>query len=45
MCVVDDLDTTNAKVAEYMKDSPCEYIIVSLKTKNTIRLKPDGNHR
>ncbi len=38
---VDDLDSAKVKVAELMKDFPCEYMIVSLKTRNTLGVKPD----
>ncbi len=37
----DDLDSAKLQVAELMKDSQCEFLIVSLKTRNTLRMKPE----
>ena len=42
MGIAEDLESARSKVAELMKDSPCEFLIVSARTRNTLRMKPDS---
>lgn len=39
---VDNIQPASVRIAEFMKKSPCKYLITHLKTHRTWLVKPDG---
>lgn len=42
MASADNVKSATAKIAEFMRKSPCDYLISDTETHRTIVVKPDG---